>query len=57
MAVKESLNSMTDHCIQCGPVDCDEPEEMVELRWVDNDRNFGAGYALLSDMILLSDRS
>ena len=45
--VKESLKSMTNYVIQCGPLESTEPDETVELRWVDNDKNFGIGYALI----------
>ncbi|KAH9491704.1 Zinc finger FYVE domain-containing protein 9 [Bulinus truncatus] len=43
VAIKESLKEMTSYMIQCGPADSTSVEEMVELRWVDNDKNFNIG--------------
>lgn len=42
-SVKEAMKNMTNHTIQCGAVDATEAEEVVELRWVDNDKNFNIG--------------
>ncbi|XP_005107726.1 uncharacterized protein LOC101855213 isoform X2 [Aplysia californica] len=41
--VKEALKDMTNHVILCGPLEAAEPDEVVELRWVDNDKNFSNG--------------
>ncbi|CAL1536688.1 unnamed protein product [Lymnaea stagnalis] len=43
VSIKEALKDMTDYTIQCGPTDSSTVEEMVELKWVDNDRNFNIG--------------
>ncbi|XP_059146860.1 zinc finger FYVE domain-containing protein 9-like isoform X2 [Physella acuta] len=43
VSIKEALKEMKDYTILCGPVESNTPEEMVELKWVDNDRNFNIG--------------
>lgn len=43
-SIQQSLKTMKDIDIVCGPVDGDESQtELVCIQWVDNDTNFNVG--------------
>lgn len=45
--IQQSLKTMKDIDILCGPVDGDESQtELVSIQWVDNDINFNVGYEI-----------
>lgn len=42
-SLKQALKDMTDHAISCGPLSSQEPEEMLEIKWVENDKAVNIG--------------
>lgn len=43
-AIQQSLKTMKDIDIICGPVDAEEPQtEIVSIQWVENDTEFNIG--------------
>ncbi|KAI8774044.1 zinc finger FYVE domain-containing protein 9 [Biomphalaria glabrata] len=43
VSIKEAMKEMTNYTIQCGPLESTSAEEIVELRWTENDKNFNFG--------------
>ncbi|XP_076462589.1 uncharacterized protein LOC143294953 isoform X2 [Babylonia areolata] len=43
VALKQSVKDMKDFTIPCGPLSLPQPEEIVTLRWVDDDKNINTG--------------
>ena len=41
--LKQSLRDMKDYVINCGSVTSPQPDEVVRIEWVDNERNVNAG--------------
>lgn len=42
-ALRGALRNMQDFCIGCGPAGASEPDELVDLKWVQDDKNFNVG--------------
>ncbi|MBN3293607.1 ZFYV9 protein, partial [Polypterus senegalus] len=41
--LRQALREMKDFTIQCGKVDQEEPQEQVQIKWLEDDRNFNKG--------------
>ncbi|XP_069694547.1 zinc finger FYVE domain-containing protein 16 isoform X2 [Periplaneta americana] len=42
-ALRGALRNMQDFCIGCGPAGASQPDELVNMKWVQDDRNFNVG--------------
>lgn len=47
--LRSCLHKMKDFVVHCGPATASEPDETVDLRWVDDDRNFNVGVKSIID--------
>lgn len=43
LSVRKSLQAMEDVDIGCGPVGAPQPDEVVSVKWVDEDKAFNIG--------------
>lgn len=43
MALRKKLQDMEDVEIGCGPVGAQAPDEVVSIKWVDEDKAFNIG--------------
>ena len=43
-SLKQSMKDMVDFTINCGPLESQAPDEVVTVRWVDDDNVFNIGY-------------
>ena len=41
--LKQALRDMKDYVINCGSVSSPQPDEVVRIEWVDDQRNVNAG--------------
>ena len=44
IAIRKSLHNMESHTIGCGPVGAAQPDEVVRITWVDEDKAVNIGY-------------
>ncbi|PSN56198.1 hypothetical protein C0J52_01424 [Blattella germanica] len=42
-ALRAALRNMQDFCVGCGPAGASQPDELVNLKWVQDDKNFNVG--------------
>lgn len=42
-ALRQALRDMRDYVVPCGPIGAENPDEVVCIRWVDDDRNINVG--------------
>jgi hypothetical protein len=42
-ALRGALGNMQDFSIGCGPAGASQPDELVNLKWVQDDKNFNIG--------------
>ncbi|XP_006005067.1 zinc finger FYVE domain-containing protein 9 [Latimeria chalumnae] len=42
-SLRQALREMKDFTITCGKADAEEPQELVHIQWVEDDRNFNKG--------------
>lgn len=48
-ALKAALKNMHDFAIGCGKQGATEPDEVVHIKWVENDTMFNLGYAIFKN--------
>ena len=46
-ALKAAIKNMQDFTIGCGRQDSLEPDEVINITWVENDVNFNLGFVLI----------
>ena len=44
IAIRKSLHDMESHIIGCGPAGAAQPDEVVRITWVDEDKAVNIGY-------------
>ena len=44
IAIRKSLHNMESHTIGCGPVGAAQPDEVVRITWVDEDKAVNIGW-------------
>ena len=42
--VRKALRNMENYLVGCGPVGASQPDEVVSITWVDEDKAFNIGY-------------
>lgn len=47
--LRSSLRNMKDYSISCGPTGVEQPDEVVYIKWVQDDKNFNIGVKSLID--------
>lgn len=41
--VRKNLEKMVDFPIECGPIGADQPDEVIQIKWIDGDMACNAG--------------
>lgn len=42
-ALRQALREMKDFTITCGKTDAEDPQELIHIQWVDDDKNVNKG--------------